>query len=58
MALEYGKEEIVKVNEKNDEFRLVVNQSALKKVLMFRGETLNAVRIVRFEKKAWANQFK
>lgn len=52
MALEYGKEEIVKVNEKNDKFRLVVNQSALKKVLMFRGETLNAVRIVRFEKKA------
>lgn len=42
----------MKVYEKNDEFRLTVSQSALKKILMFRGETLNAVRIVRFEKKA------
>lgn len=31
---------------------MVINQSVLKKILMFRGETLNVVRIVRFEKKS------
>jgi len=50
--LEYSKDEIVKVGEKNDVFRLVIGKSTLRKILMFRGETLNAVRIVRFEKKA------
>ena len=50
MALESSAEEIAKSYDK-DKFRLAVNQGAIKKILMFRGESLNVVRIVRFEKK-------
>jgi hypothetical protein len=51
LALESCRAELAKVGEKGDEFRLVIGQSVLKKILMFRGETLNVVRIVRFETK-------
>ncbi len=37
LALLSGKEELVKVYDKNDEFRLIINQAAIKKVLIFRG---------------------
>jgi hypothetical protein len=51
LALEAGSEEIAKSYDKNEKFRLVVNQGVMKKILMFRGESLNVARIVRFEKK-------
>jgi hypothetical protein len=49
--LESSAEEIAKSYDKGEKFRLAVNQGAIKKILMFRGESLNVVRIVRFEKK-------
>ena len=51
LALESSGEEIAKSYDKNEKFRLVVNQGVMKKILMFRGESLNVARIVRFEKK-------
>ncbi len=50
LALENSFAELAKVYEKDYKYRLVVNQNVLKKLLMFRGETLNVIRVVRFEK--------
>ncbi len=51
LALESSPDEIAKSYDKNEKFRLAVNQGVMKKILMFRGESLNVARIVRFEKK-------
>ncbi len=51
LALESSPDEIAKSYDKSEKFRLAVSQGAMKKILMFRGESLNVVRIVRFEKK-------
>ncbi len=43
--------EILKFGSKDEKFRLIANQNILKRILMFRGESLNIVRVLRFEKK-------
>lgn len=48
LALESSPDEVAKFYDKNEKFRLAIHQGAIKKILMFRGESLNVARIVRF----------